>query len=84
MELDVGDQVLDAIEELMTECNEDSYAFRYPTDKRNNPPLPDLSCVNLPNLSKVIKKMANFLEAVSWQISVTLEQRQESGIEIEH
>ena len=86
VELDVGDQVLDEIEELITEfaeVDEESYAFRYPTDKMNNPSLPDLSCVNLPNLAEVIKKMANFLEAVSWQISVNLEQKQECGVEVE-
>ena len=66
VELNVGEQVLDAIEELITEfakVDEDSYAFRYPTDTKNNPSLPDLSYVNLPNLAEVIKKMANFLEA---------------------
>jgi len=86
VELDVGDQVLDEIEELITEfaeVDEESYAFRYPTDKMNNPSLPDLSSVNLPNLAEVIKKMANFLEAVSWQISVNLEQKQECGVEVE-
>ena len=85
-ELYVGDQVLDAIEELITEfadVDEDSYAFRYPTDTKNNPSLPDLSYVNLLNLAEVIKKMAHFLEALSWQLSVTLEQKQESSIEIE-
>jgi hypothetical protein len=85
-ELYVGDQVLDAIEELITEfadVDEDSYAFRYPTDTKNNPSLPDLSYVNLLNLAEVIKKMAHFLEALSWQLSVILEQKQESSIEIE-
>ena len=84
--LNVGEQVLDAIEELIAEfaeIDEDSYAFRYPTDKKNSPSLPDLSCVNLPNLAEVIKKIANFLEAVSWQISVTLEQKEESSVEVE-
>jgi hypothetical protein len=85
-ELYVGDQVLDAIEELITEfadVDEDSYAFRYPTDTKNNPSLPDLSYVNLLNFAEVIKKMAHFLEALSWQLSVILEQKQESSIEIE-
>jgi hypothetical protein len=86
VELDVGDQVLDEIEERITEfaeVDEESYAFRYPTDKMNNPSLPDLSCVNLPNLAGVIMKMANFLEAVSWQISANLEQKQECSFEVE-
>ena len=86
IELNVGEQVLDAIEELIAEfagVDEDSYAFRYPTDTKNNPSLPDLSYVNLSNLAEVFKKMANFLEAVSWQVSVTLEQKRESSNEIE-
>ena len=86
IELNVGEQVLDAIEELIAafaDGDEDSYAFRYPTDTKNNPSLPDLSYVNLPNLAEVIKKMANFLEAVSWQVSVTLEQKRGSTNEIE-
>ena len=86
IELNVGEQVLDAIEELIAEfadVDEDSYAFRYPTDTKNNPSLPDLSYVNLPNLAEVIKKMANFLEAVSWQVSGTLEQKRGSTNEIE-
>ena len=85
-DLYVGDQVLDAIEELITEfadIDEDSYAFRYPTHTKNNPSLPDLSYVNLLNLAEVIKKMAHFLEVLSWQLSVILEQKQESSIEIE-
>lgn len=85
-ELYVSDQVLDAIGELITEfadVDEDSYAFRYPTDTKNNPSLPDLSHVNLLNLAEVIKKMAHFLEALSWQLAVILEQKQESSIEIE-
>jgi len=74
--LNVGEQVLEAIEELIAEfagADEDSYAFRYPTDKRSNPSLPDLRFVNLPNLADVIRKMSNFFEAVGWQLSVTLE-----------
>ncbi len=85
-ELYVSDQVLDAIGELITEfadVDEDSFAFRYPTDTKNNPSLPDLSHVNLLNLAEVIKTMAHFLEALSWQLSVILEQKQESSIEIE-
>jgi len=35
------------------------------------------------NLAEVIKKMAHFLEALSWQLAVILEQKQESSIEIE-
>ena len=84
--LNVGEQVLDAIKELIAEfaeIDDDSYVFRYPTDKKNSPSLPDLSCVNVPNLAEVIKKIANFLEAVSWQISVTLEQKEESSVEVE-
>lgn len=86
LELNVDDRVLEAIEELITEfadVDEDSYAFRYPTDTKNNPSLPDLFYVNLPNLAEVIKKMANFLEALSWQLSVALEQKHESSIEVE-
>jgi hypothetical protein len=58
--LNVGDQVLDAIEELIpefAEVDEDSYAFRYPTDTKNNPSLPDLSYVNLPNLNASREKL---------------------------
>jgi hypothetical protein len=36
------------------------------------------------HLAEVIKKMANLLEALSWQLAVTLEQKQESSIEFEH
>jgi hypothetical protein len=74
--LKTDEQVLEVIEELIAEfaeVDEDSYAFRYPTDKRNNLSLPDLRFVNLPNLADVIRKMSNFFEAVGWQLSVTLE-----------
>ena len=86
VELNIGEQILDAIQVLIAEfvkVDEDLYAFRYPTDKRNNPSLPDLSFVNLPNLAEVIRKMSNFLEDVSWQVSISLEKKQENSIEVE-
>ena len=51
MGLNVGEQVLDAIEILIAELTRvdgDSYALR------NNPTLPDLSFVNLPNLAGLL------------------------------
>jgi hypothetical protein len=84
--LNASEQVLEVIEELIAEfaeVDEDSYAFRYSTDKKKHPSLPSLRFVNLPNLAEVIKKMSNFFEAVGWQLSATLERELGNGTKID-
>lgn len=43
-------------------------AFRYPKDKKGNLSLPDMTHINILNISKVINKIASLLDAASSMI----------------
>ena len=75
---------LEAVEECVLQFSEIDYgsaAFRYPTDKSGNPSLPDLSVINLRNLSEVITRMGSLLDGVGIGISIKLEHKREMEAE---
>ena len=75
---------LEAVEECILQFSEKdpaSMAFRYPTDKNDNPSLPDLSVINLINLAEVITRTGSLLDGVSCGISVELEHKIEMEAE---
>jgi hypothetical protein len=72
---------LEAVDEAIAQfCAVDptSQAFRYPTDKEENPSLPaDLRYINLRNLAEVMERIGSFFDAAAMVISVYLEQKRE-------
>lgn len=75
---------LNTIEQCINQLSETdpfSTAFRYPTDKEDNPSLPDIKHINLRNLSEIINKTASLLEGVSAWIGEYLENKLEMKAE---
>lgn len=69
---------LDAVEKCINEFSETdptSMAFRYPTDKNNNPSLPGLTHINLRNLSEVMEKIFFLLAGIDDGIHAYLDEK---------
>jgi hypothetical protein len=71
---------LEAVEDCILQFSEEdstSMAFRYPTDKNDNPSLPNLTVINLRNLAEVIARIGSLLDGASIGISEYLYKKQE-------
>ncbi len=79
-ELKIADQDLKTIEDLLTQFSQQdpgSDASRFPTDKKNNPSLPNLRTINVRNLATVMAKIASFFDAIATAVSVYLDWKRE-------
>lgn len=71
---------LDAVQECisqLTEVDPTSTAFRYSTDRSDNPSLPGLTHINLRNLAEIIDRLGSFFDGAGTGISAMLEAKRE-------
>ncbi len=72
---------LEAIDDIIKEFSKidpTSMAFRYPTDKKDNPSLPGIRHINLGNLKYVMESTAHFLDATSGILCIELDFKMEA------
>jgi hypothetical protein len=67
----------DCIDSL-SKIDPESFSFRYPVDKEDNPSLPGITHINLGGLAKTMDEVASLLEAASTGISVYLDSKIET------
>lgn len=76
-----GKEEMKAVDEIIQqfcEIDPNSMAFRYPTDKKDVKSIPNtLKYINFRNLSEVMEKIANFLDAAAEAVLVDLDYKRD-------